>query len=118
MFSIRRPRRLSRVLLSRAPRYEYRQLSSNCMKYAYLSCSTALLLAALAGCATSHEKTQYSSLTPQAHVITNIPTVTVKTPLNPALLRPDGSPFTLGPGDSLDLEIVGTPTSRATTKLG
>jgi protein involved in polysaccharide export with SLBB domain len=88
------------------------------MKYAYLSCSTALLLAALAGCATSHEKTQYSSLTPQAHVITNIPTVTVKTPLNPALLRPDGSPFTLGPGDSLDLEIVGTPTSRATTKVG
>jgi protein involved in polysaccharide export with SLBB domain len=90
------------------------------MRYAYLTCSTSLLLAALAGCATSHQKSSptYAPLTPHANVISNISTITVKTPLNPALLRPDGTPFTFGPGDSLDIEIVGTPTSRATAKVG
>src|SRR5207247_10958298 len=60
----------------------------------------------------------YSAITPHPSVLTNVPTVTVKTPLNPDLLRPESSPFTLGPGDSLDIEIVGTPTSRALTRVG
>ena len=34
------------------------------------------------------------------------------------MLRPESSPFTLGPGDSLDIEIVGTPPSRAVTRVG
>src|SRR5205085_6534658 len=57
-------------------------------------------------------------ITAHPSVLTNVPTVTVKTPLNPDLLRPESSPFTLGPGDSLDIEIVGTPTSRALTRVG
>lgn len=38
--------------------------------------------------------------------------------LSPDLLRPDTSPFVLGPGDTVELEIVGTPTSRLTTQVG
>ena len=89
------------------------------MKHACSICSLVFVLAGLAGCATSGEKKPaYSAITPHPSVLTNVPTVTVKTPLNPDLLRPESSPFTLGPGDSLDIEIVGTPTSRALTRVG
>jgi polysaccharide biosynthesis/export protein len=34
------------------------------------------------------------------------------------LLQPPSEPFTLGPGDKLELEILGDPTSRTTTLVG
>jgi len=95
------------------------------MKNACLLGSTALLLAWLTGCATSGgnsaahsakaKATSYPALAPRA---TNLTTVKLQNPLNPDLLRPESAPFTLGPGDALDLEIVGSPTSRMSTRVG
>jgi protein involved in polysaccharide export with SLBB domain len=86
------------------------------MKNACLLCSTVLLFAGLTGCATAEKKPASFAALPQ-HA-TNLATMTLQNPLSPDLLRPESGPFTLGPGDSLDLEIVGTPTSRATTRVG
>ena len=43
---------------------------------------------------------------------------TAREPLDPHLLQPSSEPFTLGPGDSIELEILGTPASRATATIG
>src|SRR5436190_21861124 len=43
---------------------------------------------------------------------------TAREAIDPQLLRPSSEPFTLGPGDGLELEIVGTPASRTTTTVG
>lgn len=43
---------------------------------------------------------------------------TVTNQLTPDLLRPANELFTLGPGDSVEIEILGTPASRATTLVG
>jgi polysaccharide export outer membrane protein len=39
-------------------------------------------------------------------------------PLDPALLRSPATPFTLGPGDVLEIEYIGEPASRATVRVG
>jgi protein involved in polysaccharide export with SLBB domain len=44
--------------------------------------------------------------------------VTVTNQLSPELLRPPTNLFTLGPGDSIDIEILGNPTSRVLTTVG
>jgi protein involved in polysaccharide export with SLBB domain len=75
-----------------------------------------LLLAWLTGCATSGGNV--ASSTAFAPLYTNLATVKLDNPLSPELLRPEANPFTLGPGDSLDLEIVGNPTSRMNTRVG
>src|SRR5690242_2730810 len=41
-------------------------------------------------------------------------TAAVRETIDPQLLRPSVEPFTLGPGDTVELEILGTPASRAT----
>lgn len=38
--------------------------------------------------------------------------------LNPAWLQPGTAPFTLGPGDRLEIEIIGNRDSRAITSVG
>ena len=42
----------------------------------------------------------------------------VKEPLDSHLLRPSQEPFTVGPGDAIEIEIIGTPASRALTTVG
>lgn len=49
---------------------------------------------------------------------TNATTLVVTNSLNPALLQPSAELFTLGPGDQLEIEIIGVPNSRATTVVG
>jgi polysaccharide export outer membrane protein len=39
-------------------------------------------------------------------------------PLDPALLKPTTTAFHLGPGDQLDLEVMGDPSTRATVTVG
>ena len=39
-------------------------------------------------------------------------------PLDPALLRPAATAFRLGPGDQLDLEVLGDPSTRASVTVG
>jgi protein involved in polysaccharide export with SLBB domain len=44
--------------------------------------------------------------------------VTITNEIKAELLRPSENPFTLGPGDRLDIEIIGRPASRATVTVG
>ena len=39
-------------------------------------------------------------------------------PLNPALLQPGEAPFRVGPGDQLDIEVMGDLSTRATVTVG
>jgi protein involved in polysaccharide export with SLBB domain len=98
------------------------------MKIALLACLSALLLA---GCA-SGPKTGGFNAVPAASsapnfaslgssgapAITNVSGEIVKNPLTPDMLRPTGNPFTLGPGDSIEIELIGNATSRALAPVG
>src|SRR5215470_1695991 len=100
------------------------------MKTALLSCLSALLLA---GCASKGSKSANFSAVPNTTpepknfaplgnpatpAVTNVTGQTVKTPLTPEMLRPTTIPFTLGPGDTIEIEIIGIANSRAITPVG
>src|SRR5215813_2929359 len=52
---------------------------------------------------------------PAAAALTGVP---IKNDLNPELLQPGKAAFTLGPGDAIEVEIIGHPASRALTVVG
>ncbi len=81
------------------------------MKIALLTANTALLLALAAGCATGPRFDARSK-------INTLSATTVTNDLNPELLQPGNGFFTLGPGDQVEIEIVGTPTSRQVLTVG
>jgi polysaccharide biosynthesis/export protein len=99
------------------------------MKTVFIFCSSVLLVA---GCATKASKSaaftavptagspsNYSPIgNPTAPAMTNISGEVVRTPLTPEMLHPASNPFTLGPGDSIEIEIIGNATSRAITPVG
>jgi protein involved in polysaccharide export with SLBB domain len=96
------------------------------MKTALIASFSALLLA---GCATSTSKSGTFSTVPGTPsdsnfaapgrpAMTNVSGEVVKTPVTPDMLQPASIPFTLGPGDSIEIEIIGNPTSRAITPVG
>src|SRR6266481_2578197 len=101
----------------------------NNMKTALIISLSVLLLA---GCASKASKSatftavpaagspsNYSPMgNPGAPAMTNISGEVVKTPLTPEMLHPTSNPFTLGPGDSIEIEIIGNATSRAITPVG
>jgi protein involved in polysaccharide export with SLBB domain len=74
-----------------------------------------LAFLALVGCAGNPPKYTHNPLAPGA---AGAATVTVTNELDPALLRPDSALMTLGPGDQIDAELIGTPTSRTTLTVG
>ena len=82
------------------------------MKTIIFSSITGLALLALAGCASTAP--QAGSTTPAAFT----KSVTVTNELNPALLRPDSALMTLGPGDQIEAELLGTPASRTILTVG
>ena len=88
------------------------------MKRILLLCSAGLLLAALVGCSSTGKRhAQLPRLRPTWP--TSATTMLVATnELHPELLRPSNAPFTLGPGDRLEIELLGTPNSRAVTSVG
>jgi protein involved in polysaccharide export with SLBB domain len=99
------------------------------MKTALIIAFYALLFA---GCASKGSKSatfttvptpgapsNYSAVAnPGAPAVTNVTGEIVKTPLTPEMLQPAGTPFTLGPGDSIEIEIIGNANSRAVTPVG
>jgi len=90
------------------------------MKRILLYCSTGLLLLGVVGCK-SGPSGRFADLAPGASTSgePSAPTTLSATnQLNPEWLRPSEAPFTLGPGDRVELEILGTPTSRAITSVG
>ena len=86
------------------------------MKRTSFVCFSGLLLVLLLGCKSTEPG--FNSRDPFASLDTNTAAVTLTNQLDSALLRPTDNLFTLGPGDSLDIEIAGTPSSRATTFVG
>lgn len=91
------------------------------MKTALLYCAAALVAVLSSGCASTKSNSDaagpYSEL--PGNVAGKAPvTLTVTNQLPPDLLRPNGELFTLGPGDVVDIEILGTATSRAVTTVG
>jgi protein involved in polysaccharide export with SLBB domain len=80
--------------------------------------SSALALAGLlSGCMTGTDG-QFVFRNPYAQHATNLVTVPGPKELTPDMLVPSAEPFTLGPGDRLELEIVGDARSRTTTAVG
>ena len=84
------------------------------MKRILLLCCVSFLLAVLAGCASSGGKFKESG--PFADESTS--SVTVTNQVSPELLRPSKAPFRLGPGDRVEIEILGLPESRTATAVG
>src|SRR5690348_12306988 len=97
---------------------------------------TALIISlsalSLAGCASKGSKSAAFTAVPTAGVpsnyaplgnpgapaVTNVSGEIVTTPLTTELLHPTSAPFTLGPGDIIEIDIIGNATSRAVTPVG
>src|SRR5690349_8661758 len=77
------------------------------------------LCALLAGCAGEKPKKSANfapiDSRPAAAALSGVP---IKNDLNPELLQPGKAPFTLGPGDAIEVEIISHPASRALTVVG
>jgi len=73
--------------------------------------ATAYVLALLAGCTTGPRFDARSK-------IATLSAATVTNDLNPDLLRPGKDFFTLGPGDHIEIEIIGSPQSRQPVTVG
>lgn len=78
--------------------------------------AAALLLATLAGCH-SPKSTFTPRSGPEAGGSTNFVTVAETNRINPAWLKPSPEPFRLGPGDKLEIELLGLAGTRTTTFL-
>lgn len=92
------------------------------MKNTSLLSGLAIALVVAAGCATKgpefdprHGQAQASG--PFTEPV-SLQTTSVVSTLDPALLKPSDDFFTLGPGDQIEVEILGTPTSRTTITVG
>jgi len=98
------------------------------MKNALVVCLSALLIA---GCASGSKRHGFSAVpsptsdsrfaalgNPGAPAVTNVSGELVKSALTPDMLQPGGNPFTLGPGDSIEIEVIGNANSRAITPVG
>ena len=58
---------------------------------------------------------RFSQLDPPAAAIDAPQAVTVTNEFDPAWLKPPTEMYTLGPGDKLEIELIGEPTSKTTT---
>jgi protein involved in polysaccharide export with SLBB domain len=98
------------------------------MKRTLLFCCAGLLLATVVGCSSTANRAaapaQFADLSANsttrvaANPLNPSATLVVTNQLDPDWLRPGNAPFTLGPGDRLEIEILGTLNSRALTAVG
>jgi protein involved in polysaccharide export with SLBB domain len=83
------------------------------MKNFFLPGLSLCLLAALCSCSTS-KQSQFTSV-PSGQTGAGSESLVITNPLSADLLRPSPSLFTLGPGDKLEIEVIGHPETRAET---
>lgn len=81
-------------------------------KFAVPFAISGILLLATAGCRVAQEPPRFHGASAGRPAL--VP-VQLTNQLDAAWLQPPGDPFTLGPGDKLEIELVGEPGSRATT---
>ncbi len=86
------------------------------MKRILWYCFAGLLLAAVVGCSTTGKQTKRAGRF--LNLATNLTTMTATNEAHPELLRPSEAPFTLGPGDRVEIELLGTTNSRSITTVG
>jgi len=86
------------------------------MKRLLLFCSTGLLLVAVIGCGSTGKR--IGPPAQPANLASSPITLAATNELNPEWLQPGTAPFTLGPGDRLEIEIIGNRESRALTSVG
>lgn len=96
-------------------------LNAGCFfsKFCFLTAGFGLVLLFLSGCAATGPRfnAQAESAAKLAS-LTNLTTVTTTNPVDADLLQPSSENFTLGPGDELDIEIMGDPTTRTRATVG
>lgn len=83
-----------------------------------LNCVLAIVALALVSSACKHVDGNFASLNEPATIAATEPAVapiTVSRKIDPAWLKPSPDLFTLGPGDRLEIEILGDPASRSIT---
>lgn len=88
------------------------------MKNIILPGALALVLVALAGCASSKSSTAFTPVPGVPAVAAATTPVKITNEINPDLLRPDTSLMTLGPGDQIEAELLGTAGSRSLLTVG
>ena len=89
------------------------------MKKLFLICALGLALAFATGC--QHPGARFDPYTPIKLATTNaiaFQGLTVTNQVSSDLLQPPSQLFTLGPGDRLEIEVMGDPTSRSVTAVG
>ena len=92
------------------------------MKRIFVRVAAGLCLLSLLGCTSTGPQgpsNAFSNLSaPPGPVAQAAQGVTITNEVSAALLRPLDSLFTLGPGDRIEIEVIGHPTTRATTTVG
>ena len=84
-------------------------------------CSVVCLLLLLAGC---YDPNRHAQVFPQAPPVpptlppAELETVQLDNKVGAEMLQPATAPFTLGPGDRVEIELLGDPTSRTLTTVG
>ncbi|MEW6305518.1 MAG: SLBB domain-containing protein [Verrucomicrobiota bacterium] len=80
----------------------------------------AVAVAVLAGCRSTGPQfdAQAPPSPPAVTAATNLTAVGAADRIDPLWLHPPTNRFTLGPGDRLDIEVVGDASSRGTTRVG
>lgn len=89
--------------------------SPGCRSYAAPLLASALLLAA-AGC--GHIRPQYNQFSGSRSEPQALASVEITNRMEPEWLRPATNLFTLGPGDRLDIEVIGETNTITTTAVG
>jgi protein involved in polysaccharide export with SLBB domain len=88
------------------------------MNKSFALVSVGFALAALTGCQIPSQSTA-PRFDPRPGVFsTNPPGITVSRTLDPKLLQPPQESFTLGPGDQLEVELLGRPGTRTLLAVG
>jgi polysaccharide biosynthesis/export protein len=73
-----------------------------------------------AGCQSpfAHTGPKFEARPPSAGALTNFTAVPLTNQVSPDLLQPSAEPFTLGPGDKIEVEILGDPATRTIVSVG
>jgi polysaccharide biosynthesis/export protein len=79
-------------------------------------CAVLLLVVLFTGC--QHPGPRFDPYEQETAVPAEMQDVTLENQLRPEWLQPSTNLFTLGPGDQIELEIIGDPISRTMTSVG
>ena len=82
---------------------------------AYIYC-LGLALMLITGC--QHPGPRFDPYAPGTQATPDLQGVTMTNRINPDWLRPPAAPFTLGPGDRVEIELIDEPASRIDTTVG